>query len=102
MEELTAEDKCKLIYENNDKIGALLFYHTDKKNQPFSKISYWEYDKDFKKMTLYFDSQVYGKDKIEQYWKEILELDKNKKLNMNTLSDAIDNFLFKDFNPFKE
>jgi hypothetical protein len=45
-------------------------------------------------MTIDFTSEIYGKDKIEQYWKEILELDKNKILKIDTLCDTIDSVLF--------
>jgi hypothetical protein len=96
MEELAIGNQCKLIYGKNNKIGALLFYNPNKKNGPLSTVSYWEYDKDFRKMNIEFDSQIYGTHKIEQYWKKILELDKDKKLTMNTLCDVIDEVFFKD------
>jgi len=102
MEELTIDKKCKLIYAEDKKSGALLFYHSNKENQPSSKVSYWEYHKEFRKMTIDFDSQIYGEERIENYWEKILELDKDKKLNLDTLCDTIDNILFKDLNQFKE
>jgi len=100
VEELDVNKKCKLVYgrdikdSHNSTVGALLFYNSSHKDAPFATIFYWEYNKDFKKMTIDFTSEIYGKDKIEQYWKEILELDKNKILKIDTLCDTIDSVLF--------
>jgi hypothetical protein len=95
MIELKVNQKCKLIYAENRKSGALLFYRHNKGDKPFSTIEYWEYDKDYRKMELDFKTDIYGKERIENYWKEILQLDEKQKLTLDTLSDTIDNVLFK-------
>jgi hypothetical protein len=100
MEELAIGDKCKLVYGKNNKdvhnsiYGALLFYNPDKNGGPSSTVWYWENGKVFKQTTIDFTHEMYGKEKIEQYWKEILELDKNKKLRINTLCNTIDEVFF--------
>jgi hypothetical protein len=85
-------NQCKLIYGDNNKVGALLFYNPNKNGVPFSNISYWEYDKNFTKRNIDFDSRIYGEDKIKRYWETILDLDKDKKLTMNTLCDTVKTF----------
>jgi hypothetical protein len=98
MEEPWIPERCDIMFDEERKAGAILYYLWDKKNRPSSKVVYWENKERYKLMTLDFRSEVYGKDKIESYWKEILKLNKDNKLTLDSLSDTIDNILFKNMN----
>ncbi|MFH1503315.1 MAG: hypothetical protein ABIE36_01505 [Candidatus Diapherotrites archaeon] len=98
MNETWIPEKCNILFEDKEKVGAILYYNWNTKNKPSSKVVYWENKERYKEMTLDFCSEVYEKDKIENYWKEVLRLNESKKLTLDTLCDAIEDILFKDMN----
>jgi hypothetical protein len=90
MEEPWMPEKHNIMFEDDEKVAIILSYNWSSENKPSSMFIYWGNEK-YREVIWDFHSNKFGKDKIETYWKNILELDKNKKLTLDTLCDSIEN-----------
>jgi len=82
--------KSNIMFDDEEGVGIHLSYNWSSENKPSAMFIYWGNEK-YKETMMSFGSEQYGKDKIEKYWKEILELEINKKLTLDTLCDIIEN-----------
>jgi hypothetical protein len=89
MDESWMPEKCNIIFDDEEKVTIILSYNWSSENKPSSMFIYWGNEK-YKEAIWNFHSERYGKDKIEDYWKEILKLDKDKKLTLDTLCNTIE------------
>jgi hypothetical protein len=90
MEELWMPEKHNIMFEDIEKVTIILSYNWSSENKPSSMFIYWGNER-YREAIWNFHSNTFGKDKVEKYWKEVLELDKNKKLTLDSLCDTIEN-----------
>lgn len=83
-------EKRSINFDDEHGVGIILSYNWHPDNKSSSMFIYWGNEK-YKEMMMNFSSERHGREKIEKYWKKILELDENKKLTLDTLCDTIEN-----------
>ncbi len=90
MEKPYITKKGSIHFDDKEGVGIILSYNVSLENKPSTMFIYWGNDK-YKEAIWNFRAEKFGKDKIEKYWKEVLELENNKKLTLDTLCDTIEN-----------
>jgi hypothetical protein len=73
-----------------DELQVMLAYNWSPSNRPYSTFLYCG-NKDARECLWNFNSDEYGKDRVENYWKEVLKLNSEKELNLDTLYKTIEN-----------
>ena len=89
MEEAWIPQKSSLSFDDDEGVGIILSYNWSAEHKPSSMFIYWGNEK-YREQLWNFTTEKFGKEKVENYWKNILKLDKNKKLNLDSLCDNIE------------
>ncbi len=87
-------EKTNIIFNDEDNVPVILSYNFCGGEDPSTMFIYWG-NKKYKEELWTFTTQRFGKDKVEKYWKNILKLEKNKKLNLDSLCDEIESTFMK-------
>jgi hypothetical protein len=72
-----------------DELEILLAYNWSPADKPYSTFLYWA-NRDPRECLWNFKSEEYGRDRIENYWKEVLKLNEEKELNLDKLYKTIE------------
>jgi hypothetical protein len=71
------------------ELEVMLAYNWSPQDKPYSTFLYWA-NKDSRECLWNFKTEEYGKEKIENYWKEVLKLNNEKELNLETLYQTME------------
>jgi predicted transcriptional regulator len=89
MTEYWNPEKGNVMFDDEKKVTIILSYNWSPQGKPSSLFIYWGNEK-YQEFVQTFSAEKFGREKIEKYWSKILELDKNKKLTLDTLCDTIE------------
>ena len=76
----------------NDEEGVRIILSYNSSDKPSSRFIYFGNDK-YNEMMMDFHAHNFGKENIEKYWEDLINLDKNKELTLNTLCNTIEKYL---------
>jgi hypothetical protein len=77
-------EKSSVTFFAEDGLQIYLAYNWSPQNRPYSTFLYWA-NKDPRECLWNFKAEEYGKDRIENYWREVLKLNSEKELDLDTL-----------------
>ncbi len=80
-------EKANILFRDDKNVPIILSYEWSPEGKPSAMFVYFG-NKKYKEWLWTFSAERYGRDKIEEYWRNILELDKNKKLTLDTLCNT--------------
>lgn len=89
MENLWKPEKTNITFFSEEGIQVILAYNWSPFDKPHSTILYWG-NKDPRQGLWDFKAEDYGKEKIENYWKEVLKLSKERKLNFENVYNTLE------------
>lgn len=80
-------EKSNVIFRDDKNVPIILSYEWSPIGRPSAFFVYFG-NKEYHENLLMFGSEKYGRDKVEEYWKKILNLDKSRSLTLDTLCEA--------------
>lgn len=82
-------EKSNILFRDDKNVPIILSYEWSTEGKPSAMFVYFG-NKEYKEWLWTFSAEIYGREKIEEYWNKILELDKTKKLTLDNLCNAIE------------
>ncbi|MCX6751121.1 MAG: hypothetical protein NTZ83_06710, partial [Candidatus Pacearchaeota archaeon] len=86
--EIWRPEKFSVTFFSDDGLQVNLAYNWSL-DRPYSTFLYWG-DKDSRECLWNFNAEKYGRDKIESYWKQVLKLNSDRELNLDSLYKTIE------------
>jgi len=83
-------EKSSITFFSDDGLVVMLAYNSSQQEKPYSTFLYWG-NKDARERLWKFEAENYSRERIENYWKDVLKLNSEKELNLDSLYKTIEN-----------
>lgn len=80
-------EKANILFRDDKNVPIILSYEWSPEGKPSAMFVYFG-NKEYHENLLIFDSERYGREKVEEYWRKILQLDKTKSLTLDSICEA--------------